>query len=43
VAKLHRRLERPRRRHPEGRKLATLLLSTLGWIKDAAPFLPLEK
>jgi hypothetical protein len=27
---------------PEGRKLATRLLSTLGWIKDAAPFLPLE-
>ena len=27
---------------PEGRKLATLLLSSLGWIQDAAPFLPLE-
>ena len=27
---------------PEGRKLATQLLSALGWIKDAAPFLPLE-
>jgi hypothetical protein len=27
----------------EGRKLATLLLSSLGWIQDAAPFLPLEK
>jgi hypothetical protein len=26
----------------EGRKLATLLLSSLGWIQDAAPFLPLE-
>ena len=28
---------------PEGRKLATSLLSSLGWIKDAAPFLPLKK
>lgn len=28
---------------PEGRKLATSLLSSLGWIKDAAPFLPLDK
>lgn len=27
---------------PEGRKLATRLLSSLGWIKDAAPFLPLK-
>lgn len=27
---------------PEGRKLATQLLSTLGWIRDAAPFLPLK-
>lgn len=27
---------------PEGRKLATKLLSSLGWIKDAAPFLPLK-
>lgn len=27
---------------PEGRKLATALLSSLGWIKDAAPFLPLK-
>jgi hypothetical protein len=27
---------------PEGRKLATHLLSSLGWIKDAAPFLPLK-
>ena len=26
----------------EGRKLATRLLSSLGWIKDAAPFLPLK-
>ena len=28
---------------PEGRKLATSLLSSLGWIKDAASFLPLKK
>jgi hypothetical protein len=28
---------------PEGRKLATSLLSSIGWIKDAAPFLPLKK
>jgi hypothetical protein len=27
---------------PEGKKLATALLSSLGWIKDAAPFLPLK-
>ncbi len=27
---------------PEGRKLATKLLSSLGWIKDAAQFLPLN-
>lgn len=27
---------------PEGRKLATKLLSSLGWIRDAAPFLPLK-
>jgi hypothetical protein len=27
---------------PDGRKLATRLLSSLGWIKDAAPFLPLK-
>ncbi len=27
---------------PEGRKLATRFLSSLGWIKDAAPFLPLK-
>ena len=26
----------------EGRKLATALLSALGWIEDAAPFLPLD-
>ncbi|MCU0779633.1 MAG: hypothetical protein MUF04_00870 [Akkermansiaceae bacterium] len=28
---------------PEGARLATLLLSTVGWIEDAAPFLPLER
>lgn len=28
---------------PEGRKLAVRLLSSLGWIRDAAPFLPLKK
>ncbi|MCX6876120.1 MAG: hypothetical protein NTW21_20280 [Verrucomicrobia bacterium] len=27
---------------PEGHKLATQLLSSLGWIADAAPFLPLK-
>jgi uncharacterized protein (DUF1330 family) len=27
---------------PEGRMLATQLLSSLGWITDAAPFLPLK-
>lgn len=27
---------------PEGRKLATLFLSNMGWIRDAAPFLPLK-
>ena len=27
---------------PEGRKLAALLLSSLGWIRDATPFLPLK-
>ncbi len=27
---------------PEGRKLAARLLSSLGWIRDAAPFLPLK-
>jgi hypothetical protein len=27
---------------PEGRKLATSFLSAMGWIKDAAPFLPLK-
>ena len=27
---------------PEGRKLAALLLSSIGWIRDAAPFLPLK-
>ncbi|MFD0893561.1 hypothetical protein KBB96_07565 [Luteolibacter ambystomatis] len=27
----------------EGRKLATRLLSSLGWIRDAGPFLPLKK
>jgi hypothetical protein len=27
---------------PEGRKLAARLLSSLGWISDAAPFLPLD-
>lgn len=27
---------------PDGRKLAVRLLSSLGWIKDAAPFLPLD-
>jgi len=27
---------------PEGRSLATQLLSSLGWIADAAPFLPLK-
>jgi hypothetical protein len=27
---------------PEGRKLAAQLLSSLGWIRDAAPFLPLK-
>ncbi|BCU79199.1 hypothetical protein [Luteolibacter sp. LG18] len=28
---------------PEGKKLAAKLLSTLGWIRDAGPFLPLQK
>ena len=28
---------------PEGAALATRLLSALGWIRDAAPFLPLEE
>ena len=27
---------------PEGRKLAALLLSSIGWIRDATPFLPLK-
>ena len=27
---------------PEGRKLAAHLLSSLGWIRDAAPFLSLK-
>lgn len=27
---------------PEGRKLATRFLSTMGWISEAAPFLPLK-
>jgi hypothetical protein len=27
---------------PDGRKMATRFLSTMGWIKDAAPFLPLK-
>jgi hypothetical protein len=42
VSKLHQGWKGLGGESTAGRKLATLLLSSLGWIQDAAPFLPLE-